>query len=152
MLFLKKLCDLFCFIYVFSIIWYIWRAAISSYAWVWRYLFRCTYSFELEHLDSRCGTVDSSGNMVLYQNGIVWAQLLNTGYFPVATSYTTNYVGKSNWVSDPTMDGYIDEFRHWYSHGAFFYFFIFFYFYFKCYFISPRIAETTDRSIYFLLF
>lgn len=37
----------------------------------------------------------------------------STNYYPSVVSRTINYIGKSNWASDPATNGYIDDFRYY---------------------------------------
>ncbi len=53
------------------------------------------------------GTVDNSGNMTLYINGVAVAT--QTGVAPDVGVRTNHYVGRSNWASDSAFDGAIDD-------------------------------------------
>jgi len=46
----------------------------------------------------------------VYINGQIF-YTNNTGYYPNIITRTKNYIGKSNWVSDPYTTGYINDFR-----------------------------------------
>lgn len=55
-------------------------------------------------------TLDPSGVWTVYLNGVVTWQV--TGYaYPAAIARSSNFLGKSNWLSDPYFSGGLDEFR-----------------------------------------
>ncbi len=53
-------------------------------------------------------TVNSSGNMVLYVNGVQAAT--QSGVALSVANRTNNYIGRSNWAGDSYFDGAIDDF------------------------------------------
>ena len=57
-------------------------------------------------------TMDSTGFLTMYQNGVSVSSFTAQN-LPISTSYTSNYIGKSNWDVDGYFDGYIDDFRMW---------------------------------------
>ena len=52
-----------------------------------------------------------TGTFTFYQNGIAVASF--PGVQPVNASFSTNYIGLSNFPADGYFDGLIDEFRLW---------------------------------------
>ena len=52
-------------------------------------------------------TIDSSGNAVIYKNGVAIAS--NTLTTPNPVARTSNYLGKDNWAGDPYFGGQMDE-------------------------------------------
>ena len=59
-------------------------------------------------------TVDSSGNYNMFINGVS-VSTLSAQFLPTAASYSINYLGRSPFAGDGWYDGYMDEFRLWYS-------------------------------------
>jgi Ca2+-binding RTX toxin-like protein len=53
-------------------------------------------------------TVDASGNMAIYKNGILIGS--GTGSVPNTLARTENYLGDSNWAIDATLTGAISDF------------------------------------------
>ncbi len=53
------------------------------------------------------GTVDGSGNMTLYVNGVALAT--QAGVAPDVGVRTNHFVGRSNWAADSAFDGAIDD-------------------------------------------
>jgi len=56
-------------------------------------------------------TYDTSVNSIhnVYIDGSLY--YTGTGIYPTSTTYTSCYIGKSNWVADPSFNGSIDDFR-----------------------------------------
>ncbi|NBQ56516.1 MAG: hypothetical protein EBU36_07775, partial [Verrucomicrobia bacterium] len=58
------------------------------------------------------GVIQSNATMIIYVNGVAVAT--NTGsYLPPTSNRTSNLIGKSNWASDPWMDGAVTDVRIW---------------------------------------
>ena len=57
-------------------------------------------------------TLDTTGVWVVYINGVVAISQGGLPY-PTAVSRANNYLGRSNWNSDPYFTGAIDEFRYY---------------------------------------
>ena len=55
-------------------------------------------------------TLDTNNNWIVYVNGAsVWSASGQS--YPSAISRSSNYIGKSNWGTDPYFDGAVDDFR-----------------------------------------
>ena len=54
-------------------------------------------------------TVDESGNVVIYKNGL--SVQTGTAGVPAVVTRTSNYIGESNWVADALYEGMMDEMR-----------------------------------------
>lgn len=69
-----------------------------------------TPTITISHWDFYSATVDGSGIMTLYKNGVQIAQKTN-GYIPTYLLRTEQFIGKSNFEADGYFKGAIDDLR-----------------------------------------